>query len=163
MECIVIMKNDYIQQIGTPEEVFSDPVNVFVAGFIGNPPTNFIEARVEAGKVLFGEGCAISLSKEERSALADYEGKEIILGIRPENIHLASDEALQRKTETFEMTCEFVELLGFEIAVYFKNGERDLIMKIPSEHKVQPGEEVEICFHEGKLMFFDVETERRVK
>lgn len=160
---IVIMKDGYIQQIGTPEEVFSDPVNVFVAGFIGNPPTNFVNAKFEKGMLHFGENCCISLKESDEKLLQGYEGKEIILGIRPENIYLAKDEAIKSKTEAFKLTCDFVELLGFELAVYFKNDDRELIMKIPSDNKVRPDDEVEICFDKNKLMFFDAETQKRIK
>ena len=106
---IVIMKDGYIQQIGTPEEVFSDPVNVFVAGFIGNPPTNFVNAKFEKGMLRFGKNCCISLKESDEKLLEGYEGKEIILGIRPENIYLAKDETIKSKTETFKFTCDFVE------------------------------------------------------
>ena len=160
---IVIMKDGYIQQIGTPEEVFSDPVNVFVAGFIGNPPTNFVNAKFEKGMLHFGENCCISLKESDEKLLEGYEGKEIILGIRPENIYLAKDETIKSKTETFKFTCDFVELFGFELAVYFKNDDRELIMKIPSDNKVRPEDEVEICFDKNKLMFFDAETQKRIK
>lgn len=160
---IVVMKDGYIQQIGTPSEVFSDPVNVFVAGFIGNPPTNFTKAKFEKGKLYFGDGCAISLNENDEKLLQKHNGKEIILGIRPENIYLASDETIKSKTEPFKLKCDFVELLGFELAVYFKNEDREMIMKIPSDNKVEPDDEVEICFDKNKLMFFDAETEQRIR
>ena len=160
---IVIMKDGYIQQIGTPSEVFSDPVNVFVAGFIGNPPTNFINAKYENGKLYFGDGCVIDVNNDDKKILTNYDGKDIILGIRPENIYLANAEGIKTKSNSFKLKCEFNELLGFELAVYFKIGDREIIMKIPSDNKVEPDDDVEICFDINKLMFFDAETEKRIK
>lgn len=160
---IVVMKDGYIQQIGTPSEVFSDPVNVFVAGFIGNPPTNFTKAKYEKGKLHFGNDCVISLNDNDKELLKERDGQELILGIRPENIYLAKDESIKSKTEPFKLKCDFVELLGFELAVYFKNEDREMIMKIPSDNKVEPDDEVEICFDKNKLMFFDAKTEQRIK
>ena len=160
---IVIMKDGWIQQIGTPKEVFSDPINVFVAGFIGNPPTNFINAKYEKGKLVFGENIAININNEDKEILKDYDGKELILGIRPENIYLSKDDSIKTKSEAFKLRCEFVELLGFELAVYFKNEDHDLIMKIPSDNNVQPDDLVEICFDKNKLMYFDKESEKRIK
>ena len=160
---IVIMKDGYIQQIGTPSEVFSDPVNVFVAGFIGNPPTNFINAKYENGRLYFGDGCVIDVNNDDKKILINYDGKDIILGIRPENIYLANAEGIKTKSNSFKLKCEFNELLGFELAVYFKIGDREIIMKIPSDNKVEPDDDVEICFDINKLMFFDAETEKRIK
>lgn len=160
---IVIMKDGYIQQIGTPSEVFSNPINVFVAGFIGNPPTNFIKAKYENDKLHFGNDCAISITDKDKETLKNYVDKEIILGVRPENIYLAKDESIKTKTESLKLKCEFIELLGFELAVYFKNNNDQIIMKIPSDNKVKPEDEVEICFDKNKLMFFDAETEQRIK
>ena len=160
---IVIMKDGYIQQIGTPSEVFSDPVNVFVAGFIGNPPTNFVNAKYEGGKLYFGEGCVIEVNNNDKKILTSYDGKDIIMGVRPENIYLANAEGIKTKTDSFKLKCEFIELLGFELAVYFKSDDREIIMKIPSDNKVEPDDEVEICFDINKLMYFDAETEQRIK
>lgn len=61
------------------------------------------------------------------------------------------------------MKRDFIELLGFELAVYFKNDEREIIMKIPSDNKVSPDDEVEICFNLDKLLFFDSKTQKRIK
>ena len=160
---IVIMKDGHIQQIGTPSELFSDPVNVFVAGFIGNPPTNFIKGKYENGKVLFGDNCVITVSESDKKILANYNGKEIILGIRPENIYLSNTNSVESKTEAFKMKCSFTELLGFEIAVYFKHENGELIMKIPSDNKIESDDEVSICFDKTKILFFDSKTEKRIK
>ena len=83
---IVCMSMGHVQQVGTPLELYDSPANVFVASFIGLPPMNFFDVRVGADGTLKGEGFQVSLTDEEKQQLAAYVNKEIILGVRPENI-----------------------------------------------------------------------------
>jgi len=87
---IVCMSMGHVQQVGTPLELYDSPANVFVASFIGLPPMNFYDVRVEAGK-LAGQGFTVPLTEEERHTLRAYNNKEITLGVRPENIVEGTD------------------------------------------------------------------------
>ena len=87
---IVCMSMGHVQQVGTPLELYDSPANVFVASFIGLPPMNFFDVRVD-GAQLVGQGFKVGLTSEEQSTLKAYNGKEITLGVRPENIVLGED------------------------------------------------------------------------
>ena len=87
---IVCMSMGHVQQVGTPLELYDSPANVFVASFIGLPPMNFYDVRVNDGK-LVGEGFQVSLTEEEKHILRAYNTKEITLGVRPENIVEGAD------------------------------------------------------------------------
>ncbi|MBE6122018.1 MAG: sn-glycerol-3-phosphate ABC transporter ATP-binding protein UgpC [Erysipelotrichaceae bacterium] len=87
---IVCMSMGHVQQVGTPLELYDSPANIFVASFIGLPPMNFFDVTV-SGEKLIGEGFEVSLTPEEKHTLAAYQGKQIVLGVRPENIVLGND------------------------------------------------------------------------
>ena len=87
---IVCMSMGHVQQIGTPLELYDTPANLFVAGFIGLPPMNFLDVTVKGG-VLSGEGFSVPLSDKDKATLASYDGKQIVLGVRPENVILGND------------------------------------------------------------------------
>ena len=90
---IVVMKDGFIQQIGEPNEVYRNPANIFVAGFIGTPAMNFLHGVVEKGYfIIDGTGEKIKLSKEQTALLKNYEGKRLVYGIRPENLVYQDDE-----------------------------------------------------------------------
>ena len=87
---IVCMSMGHVQQVGTPLELYDSPANIFVASFIGLPPMNFFDVRVDGGK-LVGDGFTVGLDAREQALLQSYNGKEITLGVRPENIALGTD------------------------------------------------------------------------
>ena len=104
---IVVMKEGYIQQVGTPYDLYFNPVNVFVAGFIGEPPMNFVRAVLKKGKITIGNN-TLDLSKKLGDKASKYEGKEIVFGFRPEAIVLGkADDSLSIKASV-----ELTELLG---------------------------------------------------
>ena len=88
---IVVMKDGYVQQVGTPRELYFDPVNVFVAGFIGEPPMNFVRSKLENGTIRYGEE-VLDLKEMLGKNAAKYEGKEIVFGFRPESIVLGEQK-----------------------------------------------------------------------
>ena len=124
---IVIMKDGYIQQIGTPKEVYNYPANIFVGGFIGSPAMNFFKGRLE-DKAFVTEGeeqVKITLTKEVYDRIKNYEGHNIVLGIRPENVNVVA--ASTKKAGTISMEADVVELLGHELIVYgYVDGQRIL-------------------------------------
>ena len=108
---IVVMKDGYIQQVGTPFMLYFNPVNMFVAGFIGEPPMNFIEETLKGGRLDI-KGNVVDLNLvAEKSVLDKYEGKQVALGFRPEAIKLAGKENIDN---AFKINCkvELTELLG---------------------------------------------------
>ena len=162
---IVIMKDGYIQQIGTPSEVYDDPANKFVGGFIGSPAMNFLKGRVEKGKfIVDGEKpIEIKLEKEHVSLLKEYEGKELYLGIRPEAIYLKGSKENPKPSNDIEGLCDFAELLGYELIVYTYLNDQKIIVKTSNKSKVETGDKFSFNLDMEKLYFFDAETELRIK
>ncbi len=151
---IVVMKNGYVQQVGTPKEVYFNPVNMFVAGFIGEPPMNFITRKVEKGCIAVGQH-SLDLSKKLGERISEYEGKDIVFGFRPEAI------ALGEKADAYVVsgTVELTEMLGDNANVYVDvDGDKSILKVTP--HEI-PDMDSDIAFsipYEG-VYLFDAETE----
>ena len=121
---IVIMKDGYIQQIGTPQEVFNHPVNLFVAGFIGTPQMNFFDAKLENGKVTV-QGHEIKLTADQAAALKGKDvPADVILGIRPSHISLA-DKGIEAKIDV-------TELMGSELHLHLNADGKDVVVVVPT-------------------------------
>ena len=154
---IVVMKDGYIQQIGTPRELYFNPVNVFVAGFIGEPPMNFLRQTVQNGRISFG-GQEIDLSRRLKN-IAEWEGKEIVFGFRPEAIRLTGDTECYTLTGNVELT----EMLGDNTNIYIKAGTQNVILKVDSHDT--PETDIDLTFHIPfeSVYLFDGETEKVIE
>ena len=124
---IVCMKEGYIQQVGTPYELYFKPTNMFVAGFIGEPPMNFIEGKIENGMFVFNNVKLDAQKSMSKKNLEAYEGKEVVMGFRPEHIKLMGQEE-----QAYKLDCEveLCELLGDNTNIYIKMGELNSILKV---------------------------------
>ena len=162
---IVCMKDGRIQQIGTPEELYQNPDNKFVAGFIGSPAMNFLEGKVEQGRFVFAtkeeeSQIALPLNDFNQSLLIPYEGKKVILGVRPEAIHLANERT--KKNGVLPVKNDYYELLGYEYFDYcYLNGQR-IVFKTTSRQEIE-GKDLSLVFDAEKLCFFDPLTEKRIR
>ena len=152
---IVIMKEGYIQQVGTPYELYFKPANLFVAGFIGEPPMNFIKATVKNGCIDIN-GTKLDVSKNLGDKKAAYEGKEIYFGFRPEHIKLNDKEGDYVLPAVVELT----EMLGDNTNVYINIGDVNAILKV-NPHEA-PKVDTDICFSISQeyTYLFDAETEK---
>ncbi len=155
---IVVMKDGYVQQIGTPYELYFDPVNVFVAGFIGEPPMNFIRGTVKGGKLAFG-GNSLDLSPTLGGKTAEYEGKQIVFGFRPESIHLG------RQDDAYQVECsvELTEMLGDNTNVYIVSGEDRAILKVDPHDTPKVDSSITFSIPYQNVYLFDAETEMVIK
>ena len=163
---IVVMKDGYIQQIGSPKEVYNYPANIFVGGFIGSPAMNFLKGVYADGKFVMtnenGETSSIELTPALCEVVKDYEGKEVVLGIRPEDIHVDGPVAKKYAKATTEVECDVVELLGHELIIYgYINGQR-IVVKTSATHEIQVHDKVNFTFDMAKVHFFDPETTNRI-
>ena len=158
---IVIMKGGRIQQIGTPDEVFSNPANVFVASFIGSPAMNLFSLKLEGGKLVFPEGATLALSEEQAKKLASHEGKKIVFGIRPEDI-VVRKESGRRYRDALTLSLEQKELLGHDVLLYGKVSGAPVILKAKAFLCQNLGESVPFYCDEEKMYFFDDETKERI-
>jgi len=158
---IVIMKDGIIQQIGSPKEVYNTPNNVFVAGFIGSPAMNFFNVVLNNGVISDGLGLSLRIPEGRNKVLVEkgYEGKEIIFGIRPEDIH--SEEVVLQASPEATVKAEVVvsELLGAETMLYTRVGNTEFISKVDARDFHNPGETIELAFNINKAHFFDKQTE----
>ena len=151
---IVVMKDGYIQQVGTPYELYFKPANVFVAGFIGEPPMNFVRGRVENGCIAFGDQ-KVNL-KELREDAAALEGKEIVFGFRPEAAVLQAQENAAR----IDCQVELTEMLGDNTNVYITCGEEQAILKVDSHDTPETDAPLSFWIPRESVYLFDGETER---
>lgn len=151
---IVVMKDGYVQQIGTPYELYHDPVNVFVAGFIGEPPMNFIRAEVKNGKILFGAN-TLDIAPLLSAKADQYEGKEIVFGFRPEAISLGEADSAYHIHAQVELT----EMLGDNANVYITTQEEKAILKVDPHHIPELDSAITFSIPHEEVYLFDGETE----
>ncbi|WLR53985.1 sn-glycerol-3-phosphate ABC transporter ATP-binding protein UgpC [Mesobacillus subterraneus] len=161
---LVVMKDGIIQQVGAPKEVYENPENVFVGGFIGSPSMNFFTGKLEEGKFTNNtSSIAIPEGKMKVLRSQGYVGKEIILGVRPEDLH---DEPVfidASQGATIQATVEVSELTGAETMIYSHFEGQDFVARVDSRSDVSPGQVIELAFDMNKVHFFDAETEKRIR
>ena len=151
---IVVMKDGYIQQVGTPFELYFKPINLFVAGFIGEPPMNFVRANVQNRCVEIA-GVKHDLSLVVGDAIDEYEGKEIVLGFRPEAVSLANVE----NAFTFAADVELTELLGDNTNVYVDMLGDKVILKVDPHDTPELDSTISYSVPHKNIYLFDAETE----
>lgn len=158
---IVIMKDGVIQQVGTPKQVYDVPDNMFVGGFIGSPSMNFLTGIVTGGHFKIGN-VTIQLTDDQQSRLKPYEGKEVVLGIRPE--HVTDENGAYDVTHAHRVPAhiEVAELTGAEQILYANIEGQDFIGRVDAQNAVERGQDIELIFHMERAHFFDQETELRI-
>ncbi|WP_141431019.1 ABC transporter ATP-binding protein [Bacillus sp. 03113] len=162
---IVVMKDGEIQQVATPYDIYHSPANKYVAGFIGAPSMNFIDGTIEEinGHIKFiSDGFTFMIPEEKSQELKKGYGigKKVILGIRPENIDLSSNQ--DPTAIHFKVMIEVVENMGPELNLYVKKGEQSLIARVKEDIKVKAGQTISLSFHMNHAHFFDAETEKAI-
>lgn len=158
---IVVMRDGYIQQIGAPKEIYQNPTNKFVAGFIGSPATNFLTGTYTAGTFVVGE-YAVKLPAMFMDKMKPYEGKEVILGIRPEDLHAEDIVGQTFPTAQFQFHVEVNELLGHEFILHGKIANQMIQAKISARTEVKAHETITLFMDLDKIHFFDMETEHSI-
>ncbi len=153
---IAVMSNGQLQQLDTPEALHERPVNVFVAGFIGSPSMNFFPARTRQDSGAVAD--AGFFKATVTGAAADTVGREVIVGIRPEDIHdLATTQA--RDMVPVDARVDVVEYLGNELQLMLAAGEQTFIARVSTETQTKPGATLRVGFDPHKLHVFDKQTE----
>jgi multiple sugar transport system ATP-binding protein len=162
---IVVMKDGMIQQVDTPQNLYDKPCNLFVAGFIGSPQINFLDGVLERSgeqwSVNLG-GTVIPLDPEKTKACAglkDYEGKTVVLGIRPEDIK-NDEEFLERHSNArFQAQVELSEMMGAETYLYMLYQGTNLMARVAPFASAQRGDTITVAMNNKKIHLFDKETE----
>ncbi|EOC99547.1 ABC transporter ATP-binding protein [Caldisalinibacter kiritimatiensis] len=165
---IVVMKDGVIQQAATPQEVYEKPANVFVAGFIGSPQMNFIDAIIEGNdindcKLAFGN-VKVSLPEGKAKIVKQkgYFGKEVILGIRPEDIHDEKVFIESSRDSVVKAHVEVTEMMGSETYLYITIEGNSAIARVDSRSQAKHGDNIELAFDKNKIHLFDKETEMAI-
>lgn len=158
---IVVMKDGFIQQVDKPQNVYDKPYNLFVASFIGEPQMNFIDVLVSEKNGDYYVGFDSYLFKLPRGkvdaqSFQEYVGKIVVMGIRPENLHLADTFA---SDNIFEAKVDIAEIMGPEIQLLLDYGDVKFKTKVPPDKNVKPGYTVKIAVDANKIHLFDKETE----
>lgn len=164
---IVVMRDGLIQQVDTPLNLYNNPANMFVAGFIGSPAMNFLDAKlVKEGETYYLEGngdfkIAIPADKVAKNPeIKSYVGKDVVFGIRPEDLE---DASVVEKTVTadnsYMATVEVVEPMGSEIYLYLTVNEHSMIARVDSHSTAKVGDNVKLYVKTENLHVFDPETE----
>lgn len=164
---IVVMKDGFVQQVDTPQNLYDQPVNMFVAGFMGSPQMNFIDGTIakdgDRYSFRFGQySVPIPKEKDKDGVLKDYDGKDVVLGIRPENVH---DEPafLAKATEgVVEADVEVTELMGAETYLYLTCEGNAITARVDPTSTAKTGDRIKIAFDLSKLHLFDKETEKTI-
>lgn len=165
---IVVMKDGVIQQVGSPKEVYDHPENIFVGGFIGSPAMNFFQGRItDDGHFVLQDHedirLAIPEGKMKMLRETGYVNKEVVLGIRPEDIHDEPAFIEASPGTKVTVTIEVAELLGAETMLYSSLGNQEFVARIDSRAIAEPGQPYDLAFDMNKAHFFDVETEKRIR
>lgn len=171
---IVVMKNGLIQQVGAPQSIYDNPVNLFVAGFLGSPSMNFFQCTVKAEEnnrtaLLLDDAKTVKkvyLDGTRGKQIADkYNGRHVVLGIRPEDIY-ELDEAkklgIEKDSVDVDEPVVNREMLGAEVILYFDEQGKTLAVRLNPENQTQVGEKVSLYFDMDKAHVFDPETEENL-
>ncbi|MBU5595369.1 sn-glycerol-3-phosphate ABC transporter ATP-binding protein UgpC [Amphibacillus sp. MSJ-3] len=163
---LVVLKDGIIQQVGAPKEVYDKPDNVFVGGFIGSPAMNFFNGTLKNdGFHVSSNGQTIEVPEGKMKVLREqgYIDKEIILGVRPEDIHDEPVFVDANPGSTIKAEIDVAELMGSESYLYSKLADQDFVARVDSRTDVSGGETITLAFDMHKSHFFDIETEERIK
>ncbi len=163
---IVVMKDGVMMQTAGPIDLYEQPVNRFVGGFIGSPPMNFLEGRLTSrdGEMFFSsEGMPeVKLVSEMALKMERYAGREVSFGIRPEDIYDKLFLANVSPENTVRARVEVVEPMGSEVNLYLKIGDRTVMAGVDVHSQAQVNQELEFVFDMNKVHFFDKETEQTI-
>ncbi len=164
---IVVMKDGIIQQVDTPHNIYKNPVNLFVAGFIGNPPMNFIESKIikENNKLYISfNGIKLEIPENRAKVIENkgYIGREIIFGIRPE--HISDNPEFIKLNPNAQITAkvDFIENMGSMINLYLINKDINFIANVESSSKAERMQDINLGFNMDEMYIFDKETENRI-
>ena len=163
---IAVLADGLLQQADTPRNLYNEPVNVFVAGFIGSPAMNFFNGTLvsEEGRQFVDTGdFRVRVPEDRKTAFGPYVGKEVIMGIRPEHVHAPEYAPVNIDAAPVSATVEVVELLGHELHLYLNSGKNSLVGTVDPRFGVHTGNKIEVVFDMGNVHLFDKATELAIR
>jgi multiple sugar transport system ATP-binding protein len=164
---IVVMKDGFVQQIAAPQDLYQFPVNRFVAGFIGSPQMNFVDCKVldedDKTYLTFGKNkILLPDSKGRKPEVLAHRNREVIMGIRPENIHDEESFLSQHPDAQVKMRVDVVEMMGAETYLYMNCNDRNFIARVDPRSTSKPDDTVTVAFDTKKIHLFDKDTEQAI-
>jgi len=162
---VAVMKSGVIQQAADPITIYDHPKNKFVAGFIGSPPMNFMLGKIfkKNGRIYFSEGKAqVKLVEEMFDKVSGYAGKEIIFGIRSEDIYDKLFVSQAPADNIVRVTCEVVEPMGSEVYLHLNTGNHTFIARVGAHDRPVVNADIDMVFDMSKVHFFDKDTEETI-
>jgi multiple sugar transport system ATP-binding protein len=162
---IAVMRDGILQQLDTPQMLYDHPANMFVAGFIGSPAMNFFEGKLVGngsdGELLVDTGSfQLQVPVHKQNQLQSASGRDVIFGIRPEDIHDRAERREAPEHQRANVQVEVVEPLGSELFVYLRSANHEFTSRMPSRAQVTPGSNVDVVFDTEKMHVFDKQTEQ---
>lgn len=163
---IAIMNEGVIQQVDTPQKVYDEPANLFVAGFIGSPSMNFFPARLrqEEGRLYVDMGAfAVEVPEDRRALYAPYVGRRVIFGLRPEHMYHPDFAPKGIQGQPVEGRVDIIEPMGSEKYVYLRSGEYTFVARVDPRSDYRLGERGVVLFDMSRMHLFDPETESAIR
>ncbi|OGX15749.1 MAG: glycerol-3-phosphate ABC transporter ATP-binding protein [Omnitrophica WOR_2 bacterium RBG_13_41_10] len=162
---VAVMKDGVLHQVADPITVYDHPKNKFVAGFIGSPPMNFMKGKVikKDGRIYFDEGkIQVKLVDDMHQKLYPYIGKEVILGIRSEDIYDKLFVSQAPPENIVKVNCEVVEPMGSEVYLYLNTGKHTFIARVGAHDRPGVNQDIDVVFDMSKVHFFDKDSEETI-
>ncbi|MCM8797633.1 MAG: sn-glycerol-3-phosphate ABC transporter ATP-binding protein UgpC [Candidatus Omnitrophica bacterium] len=162
---IAVMKDGVLQQVADPITIYDHPKNKFVAGFIGSPPMNFMTGRIikKDGRFYFDEGrIQVKLVEDMYPKINHYVGKEVIFGIRSEDIYDKLFVSEAPPENVVRVNCEVYEPMGSEVYLYLNTGKHTFIARVGAHDKPKVNQDMDVVFDMSKVHFFDKNTEETI-
>lgn len=162
---IVVMQNGSILQVADPVSLYESPASKFVAGFIGSPPMNFLNGKIvlEEDDYFFQDkGIKLRLLPQSYPKIAKYKNKEVVFGIRPEDVYDKIFAQDARTEFTLTATVEVVEPMGSEIYLYLNAGRNNFVARVSNQDTATVNQDLQVVFDMSKAHFFDPETEKAI-
>jgi multiple sugar transport system ATP-binding protein len=162
---IAVMKDGILQQLADPITIYDHPKNKFVAGFIGSPPMNFMNGRIikKDGRLYFDEGkILVKLVEDMYAKVTPYIGKELIFGIRSEDIYDKLFVSEAPPENIVRVNCEVVEPMGAEVYLYLNTGRHAFIARVGAHNRPAVNQDIDVVFDMSKVHFFDKDNEETI-
>ena len=162
---IAVINKGKLQQLDTPQNLYNNPANLFVAGFIGSPAMNFFPAKIrnDGSKLIADAGeFTVPLPANQSKAYQPFVDKDVIFGIRPENIHDAEFVPANTQSAKISARVDVTELMGNEILLYLVTGKNTFVARVDPRSKLQVGNKADVVFNMDKFHVFDAVTEQAI-
>lgn len=163
---IAVLNHGELQQVDTPQKLYDEPDNLFVAGFIGSPAMNFFNAELkqEGDDILVdAEAFTVKVPEDRKAALESHVGKSVVFGLRPEDIHDPNFAPPKIISQEVEAEVDVTELMGNEIFLYLVSGDHEYVGRVDPRTDYKMGDKVTMAFNMDNMHIFDRETEEVIR